>query len=232
MNSVGSVAFAYAPYLALIVAVGGWLLRWQLLPRDRIGVPDVSAPTAAALALGFAMLALGHVTTSVAPGAMRALLADPDRVAVIEAAGLIGALLFAFGIAARLRIRMRALDTGVERQAAPVAVLALLLIISCTGIALTVRYRWLTVWYAYVSVPYVRSVIATRPITAAVVASPWPIQLHTLLFMLLLAVWPLSGLDLDEIFPLRAVARRYGALGDDPPAARGAARDDGRGARS
>jgi hypothetical protein len=214
MNDVAKMAFSYVPYLTAIVGAGGWLLRWQLMPRDQAPVPEISGPSAAALALGFTMLVLGHLTTAVAPGAMRALLADPDRVAVIEAAGLVGALLFAFGVAARLRIRVAAWRAGLGRQGPAVGALALLLVLSLSGIALTVSYRWITVWYAYVSVPYVRSIIATEPLTSAVVASPWPIQVHTLMFMALLAVWPLSGLDLDEIFPLRAVATRYAGFGE------------------
>jgi hypothetical protein len=32
---------------------------------------------------------------------------------------------------------------------------------------------------------------------------------HALLVMALGALWPMAGVGLDEIFPLRAVARRY-----------------------
>jgi len=160
-------------------------------------------------------LLAGHLTTAVAPGAMRVLLSDPDRVAVIETVGLIGALLFAWGIAARLRRRLAAWRRGVERQAIPVAVLALLLAVCLSGVYLTVAYRWITVWYAYIFAPYLRSLVVTDPVTRSIVASPWPVQLHTLLFMLFAALWPMSGLRLEEIFPLRGLARRFVRLDPD-----------------
>jgi nitrate reductase gamma subunit len=148
---------------------------------------------------------------------MRALLSDPDRVAILETIGLVGALLFAWGVTARLVRRVQALRGGVARQRGPVAALALLLAVCLSGIYLTVSFRWITVWYAYIFAPYSRSLIVADPITDAVVASPWALQQHALLFMALVAAWPAAGLPLEEIFPLRAVARRFGDAGDAAP---------------
>ena len=60
--------------------------------------------------------------------------------------------------------------------------------------------------------------MVTEPVTGAIVASPWPVQLHTLLFMLFAALWPMSGLRLEEIFPLRSLARRLVRLDDEESA--------------
>lgn len=163
--------------------------------------------------LGFATLIVGHLTTAIAPGAMRALLSDPDRVAVMETIGLVGALLFAFGIGARLRRRIQAYRAGVSRQGGAVAVLALLLAVCLSGIYLSLAYRWVTVWYAYIFAPYTRSIIVADPVTSAVAASPWALRQHAVLFMALVATWPASGLGLEELFPLRSVARRFGEAG-------------------
>jgi nitrate reductase gamma subunit len=185
------------------------MYRWGIL-RDR-AAPDageVGAPVEGALAVGFAVLAVGQISTAVAPGAMRALLSDPGRVAVIETVGLVGALLFTVGVAARLHRRVRALRAGVPGHGAPAAVLGLLLALSLSGVYLTVSQRWITVWYAYISVPYTRSLFLIEPVPDALVASPWAIQQHTLLFMALVAAWPAGGLSIEEIFPLRALARR------------------------
>jgi len=140
---------------------------------------------------------------------MRALLADPDRTAVIETIGLVGALLFAWGVGARLRARLRAARGGASGQWRAVGVLTLLFAMCLSGIALTVTYRWITVWYAYISVPYLRSLLVMEPAVDAIVASPTLSQLHMLLFMAFLAAWPTAGLPLDELFPLRDVARRF-----------------------
>jgi nitrate reductase gamma subunit len=213
------VVFSYAPFLALFGFLGAWMYRWGIL-RNQSPAPaaDISAQSEGALALGFVTLLVGHLTTALAPEAMRALLADPGRVAVIEAVGLIGALLFAYGVAARLRQRVRALRAGRARQEAAVVVLALLLAVCLSGIALTLSYRWVTVWYAYIFVPYLRSLFLADPMTAAIAASPFPVKLHALLVMAGAALWPMAGLPLEEIFPLRAVARRFAE--SDPAAAR------------
>jgi hypothetical protein len=207
---MSTIIFVYGPYFALFGFLAARMYRWGIL-RNRLAPPagDVSPPTEAALVIGFATLVGGHLTTAIAPGAMRALLSDADRVAIMETIGLVGALLFAWGVGARLGRRVQALRAGVPRQRAAVAVLALLFAVCLSGISLTVSYRWITVWYAYIFAPYTRSLIVAQPLTDAVVASPWALQQHALLFMALIAAWPAAGLPLDEIFPLRAVARRF-----------------------
>jgi nitrate reductase gamma subunit len=215
---VSAVIFTYAPYFAVFGFLGARMYRWGIL-RDRLAPPAeaLSGTTEAALALGFATLFVGHLTTAIAPGAMRALLSDPDRVAIMETIGLVGALLFAFGVGARLRARLRAQRAGVARQKGAIAVLALLLAVCLSGVYLTVSYRWITVWYAYIFAPYTRSLLIAEPVTDAVVASPWALQQHAVLFMALVAAWPASGLGLDELFPLRSVARRFSEAGEPAP---------------
>jgi nitrate reductase gamma subunit len=207
---VNTVIFSYAPYFAVFGFLAARMYQWGIL-RDRAApaAPAVAPATEAALVLGFATLVGGHLTTALAPRMMRVLLSDPDRVAVIETVGLVGALLFAWGVAARLRARVQAWRAGTERQAGPALVLALLLAVCLSGVYLTISYRWITVWYAYILVPYTRSLVVMEPATGAIAASPWALKQHTLLFFALLAAWPAAGLRLDELFPLRAVARRF-----------------------
>jgi nitrate reductase gamma subunit len=207
---LNAILFSYGPYFAVFGFLAARMYQWGIL-RDRLApqVQPVGAATDAALVLGFATVMTGHLATALAPGAMRVLLSDPDRVAVIESIGLVGALLFAWGVAARLRRRAQAWRRGVPGQRAAIATLALLLAVCLSGVYLTVAYRWMTVWYAYIFVPYTRSLVVLEPVTGAIAASPWALKQHTLLFLALLAAWPAAGLPLDEVFPLRAVARRF-----------------------
>jgi nitrate reductase gamma subunit len=211
---LSDVVFTYGPYFAVFGFLAARMYQWGIL-RDRQAPPagEVSPATEAALALGFATVLGGHLATALAPNAMRALLSDPDRVAVIETIGLIGALLLAWGVAARLRRRVQARRRGVDRQTGPIVVLALLLAVCLSGVYLTVAYRWMTVWYAYIFVPYTRSLVVLEPAVGAIAASPWALQQHTLLFLTFLAAWPAAGLPVAEIFPLRAVARRFAEAG-------------------
>jgi len=210
MTTLTAMLFTYGPYFALFGFAAARLYRWGIL-RNRMVAPAAAIGGSAevALVLGLVTLLTGHLTTAVAPGAMRALLADPDRTAVIETIGLVGAMLFAWGVAARLRSRLRAARAGGAGQWRAVGVLAVLFAMCLSGIALTVSYRWITVWYAYISVPYLRSLLVLEPNVEAIVASPVLSQVHMLLFMAFLAAWPTAGLPLDEIFPLRDVARRF-----------------------
>ena len=207
---MNTVVFSYLPYFAVFGFLAARMYQWGIL-RDRPApaVAAVAPATEAALVLGFTILAGGHLITALAPGTMRVLLSDPDRVAVIETIGLVGALLFAWGVAARLRRRLQAWRRGVARQAGPALVLALLLLVCLSGVYLTVSYRWITVWYAYILVPYTRSLVVMEPVTGAIAASPWALKQHALLFFALLAAWPAAGLRVEEIFPLRAIARRF-----------------------
>jgi nitrate reductase gamma subunit len=209
MTTLTDAAFAYAPMFAFFGFLAAWLYRWGILDNRRAPeVEAVSASSEGALALGFLVVVVGHLATALAPGAMRALLADPGRVAVIESVGLIGALLLAWGVAARLRARWCAYRGGSPRQEVAVLALSLLLLVSLSGVYLTVTHRWITVWYAYVAVPYLRSLFVLEPLTAAMSASPWEVQLHTFVFMIVAAMWPMAGLAWEEIFPLRALAKR------------------------
>ena len=209
MTTLNDTAFAYTPVFAFFCFVGAWLYRWGILDNQKTPeVMGVGPSSEGALALGFLIVVVGHVATAVAPGAMRALLADPARIAVIEAIGLVGALLFAWGVGARLRRRWNASRAGVPRQEMAVLVLALLFLVSVSGVYLTVTHRWITVWYAYVAVPYLRSLLWLEPVTGAMSASPWEVQLHTFVFMLVAALWPTAGLGWEEVFPVRGLARR------------------------
>ena len=207
--------FSYGPYLAGFAFAGAWLYRWGILRNQAAGpVRPVSPEAEGALTLGFTTLVVGHLTTALAPNTMRVLLADPGRVMVIETVGMVGALLFAFGVAARLRRRVQAFRAGGERQGSAVVVLVLLMLVCLSGLLLTVAYRWITVWYAYIFAPYLRSLVTAEPVTASIVSSPLLVKVHALLVMALAALWPMAGLDLDELFPLRSVARRFAARGD------------------
>jgi len=208
--TLAAALFSYGPYFALFGFLAARMYRWGIL-RDQVAAPAEPIGPAAegALALGFAALAVGHLTTLLAPGAMRALLSDPDRIAVVETVGLTAALLFAWGIGARLRSRVRALRAGRPRQGGPVVVLSLLLAVALSGAYLAVSQRWITVWYAYIWVPFARSLLVLEPQTGAMAASPWVLQQHVLLLLAFAAAWPMAALPLEEIFPLRAVARRF-----------------------
>jgi len=213
-TSLLSVLFAYAPVMAVFGFAAAWLYRWGILRNDLGPAVSAVSPTSeVALVVGFLTVVGGHTITVIAPDAMRALLGDISRVALIELAGLVGALLFSWGLLSRLRVRLRVWRAGGVEQLPRVAVLALFFLVSCTGALLTVQYRWLTAWYAYVSVPYLRSLLVLEPVTDAMTASPWPVQLHVVLLLILVAAWPMAGLPRSEIFPLSRVAERLTQLG-------------------
>jgi nitrate reductase gamma subunit len=213
-TSLLAVLFAYAPVMAMFGFAAAWIYRWGILRND-LGpdVPAISPTSEVALVVGFFTVVGGHCVTVIAPDAMRALLGDLSRVALIELVGLVGALLFSWGLLSRLRVRLQIWRSGGREQLPRVAILGLFFLVSCTGALLTVQYRWLTAWYAYVSVPYLRSLFVLDPVTDAMTASPWPVQLHVVLLLLLGAAWPMAGLSLSEICPLRRVAERLTQLG-------------------
>lgn len=207
--SIADVVFSYLPYLAVFGLLAAWMYRWGILRNDQ-GPPvaGISVASEGALLLGFATLLAGHVITILAPNTMAALLADIERVAVLETIGLVAALLFSWGVFARLRQRWRAMRQGVAQQQPRVLLLALVFVTSLSGVWLTINVRWITAWYAYILAPYLRSLLVMEPQTLSVVASPWAVKLHALLFMTLLAAWPMAGLPWEEIFPVKAIARR------------------------
>lgn len=220
--SISAAAFSYLPYLAIFGLLAAWMYRWGILRNDhgpRVGA--ISAASEGALVLGFATLLCGHLATLLAPSAMAALLADIERVAVLESVGLVGAMLFSWGVFARLRQRWLALRAGVPHQEPRVALLALVWATSLSGIWLTLNVRWITAWYAYILAPYLRSLLVLEPQTASVVASPLAVKLHALLFMFMLAAWPMAGLPWEELFPIKGIARRIAETPVEPNAARG-----------
>lgn len=213
---MADVLFAYGPYFALFGFIAAQLWRWGV--QDGFTAPpvrEVSPLAEGALVTGLLVLLLGHFSTLLMPEAMSALLASAVRLAVLEAVGLSGAVLFAFGVLSRLRRRLSALRRGDGRQAMPVVVLLLTLWSCLSGIGLSLGARWVTAWYAHLAVPWLRSLFVLAPETAPLSAAPLGIQVHVVSFMVLLSLWPLGALPFSELLPWRAVMRR---LGGEPAA--------------
>ncbi|GEL71290.1 respiratory nitrate reductase subunit gamma [Myxococcus virescens] len=175
--------FSAIPYVAAGAAVAGVARR--LMARAPAGAPSAPTPwtlSGRAVLAGGVIVALIHLLGLLAPRAMQAFNASPGRLFTLEAVGLIGALLLAWGLVGLTLRRAR------EGQWSTAALLGLLFAQSCSGLYLAVALRWGSAWYVHVVVPYLRSVLAFQPDASLLAQAPFIVQFHTLFGMVVLAL--------------------------------------------
>jgi nitrate reductase gamma subunit len=181
-----SFFFSFIPYAAVVVAVAGGVRR-MVTPRPETpvrGSREPWTPAGRAVLAGGVTVGFLHLLGLAAPRAMQAFHASPARLFTLEAVGLIGGMLLGWGLSSLALRRAR------EGQWVMAGFLGLLLAHVLTGVYIAVTLRWGSAWYLYVTVPYLRSLMAFQPDAALMAQTPLLFQLHTLAGFTLLALAP------------------------------------------
>jgi nitrate reductase gamma subunit len=188
-----SFLYGLFPYATLGLLLGGSIQRLfsgnDAQTRSEPALePTVSVPLLAggSLVVGLPLLGL------LAPGLASAFIASPLRLFLVETLGLLGGLLFAYGLA---RVLARALLSGRPNLAvvrARMVVAALLFLLTLSGLVLCLTVRWSSAWYVHVVVPYLHSLFTFHPDWSALAQAPLLVRLHVLGAFLLVGVWPFA----------------------------------------
>lgn len=143
---------------------------------------------------GILWVLLGHVVAFLIPNQILAWNAVPLRLYLLEASGLVMALLALLGVIALMVRRGTSVRVKVVTTPMDWILLGLLLLQVVLGIDTALRYRWGSSWYAASAVPYLRSLLAFNPRPEFIQPLPWLPKLHLLGGFTLILLIPFSRL--------------------------------------
>ncbi|WP_158502125.1 respiratory nitrate reductase subunit gamma [Vitiosangium sp. GDMCC 1.1324] len=181
------------PYVVLVLAVGvpawlryrervsAWVMRW--VAREGTGSAAVS------LVVGALIMLLWHAACFLLPHAVQLFIRSPVRLFFLEAVGLIGGMMLAWGLAASISRRLSSREPG-TRAWLPFQVLLLAEVLN--GLYIAVAYRWASAWYVSVVVPYLRSLVTLQPDATLVAQLPLTVRMHLFGVLALLLAWPIT----------------------------------------
>lgn len=188
------------PYLAITMAIVGsvWRLRVhrfsysarssQFLEHRQLRLG--SAPWH----IGILVVLAGHLLAFLLPDAWRALLAVPGGLAVVEAVGMIAAMLSLIGLVMLIVRRVTSGRVQAVTTTMDLVVVGLLLGQVTLGILTAVQLRYGAAWGVGTAVPYLWSLLTLHPDMTLVADFPLVFKLHLVLAWLFILLLPFTRL--------------------------------------
>jgi nitrate reductase gamma subunit len=143
---------------------------------------------------GILPVLVAHLLGVIAPGPMKAILANRQTLILLESVGLGLALFALFGC---LVLMVRRAQTPLLKpvtSAADWVLLFLLAVQVATGVYLGLFMRWGSQWYLHTAVPYFHSLLVFNPQIGYVADFPLVFKLHAAGAFLILALSPFTKL--------------------------------------
>lgn len=196
------------PYAALFVAVAVAAIRYYHKP---FSVSSLSSQFLENQQLfwgsnlwhwGILGVLLGHLAGFLMPRQILAWNAQPVRLFILEATGLILALLALVGVLALLARRLTSARARAVTSKMDIALLLLLCFQVLTGLDIALRLRWGSSWFAASAAPYLWSIVTFRPRPEFLLTMPWSVKLHVLSAFTLILLLPFSRLIHFLVVPL------------------------------
>jgi nitrate reductase gamma subunit len=213
MNSTTSdLLFRAWPQIAIALFAGGLCVRAWLVagrrPASRRAIAEAVGAFVGGRAARASVAALlaAHLAALLFPRAILAIGADPLRLRLLEALGVVvgAAVLAVWGRAVWRHLRRRRGSALLDL--ADAALLGLLAVAISTGLIMALAYRWGSSWGVATLTPWARSLAAGHPATAFVEGLPLAVRLHVVASLAALAVFPFSRLGpLPILAGLRAL---------------------------
>ena len=178
--------FGALPYLALALFVGVSVQRYR---KDPFTFSSLSSQFLEGRRLfwgsvpfhvGILTLFFGHLVGFLVPRALVVWNRVPLRLFILEASGLVAALLTLIGLVGLILRRAGSARLRVNTTATDLLVYALLLFQVVTGLWVATGLRWGSAWYTQAVVPYLRSIFLLQPDVQAVAALPLAARLHVI----------------------------------------------------
>jgi nitrate reductase gamma subunit len=158
---------------------------------------------------GIGLILLAHLVGGLFPAASAFLLRGPGRLFIGE---LIGLSLGFFVLLGLVILIIR----GFSRPPVLAAwttldwvLVVALAVQTATGVAAALFYRWGSLWYLDMAVPWLWSLAELHPRTGTVVPLPWLAQFHVLNAFVIVALFPFTRLVQVVALPLPCLQRLY-----------------------
>jgi len=143
---------------------------------------------------GIIPIVAAHFLGIVAPGPMKALLANQQTLIFLESVGLGLGLFAIFGCVVLLLRRTNATMLKRATTISDWVVLYLLLAQTLTGVYISLFMRWGSQWYLHTAIPYFYSLLTFNPQVEYVADFPMIIKLHAAGAFLIVALLPFTKL--------------------------------------
>jgi nitrate reductase gamma subunit len=143
---------------------------------------------------GIIPVVLAHFMGVIAPGPLRAILANQQTLILLESVGLGLGLFALFGC---LVLMVRRAQTPLLKpvtSAVDWGLLFLLTVQTATGVYMGLFMRWGSQWYLHTAVPYLHSLLVFNPRIEFVADFPLVFKLHTAGAFLIIALLPFTKL--------------------------------------
>lgn len=151
---------------------------------------------------GILWVLAGHFVAFLMPRQILAWNAQPLRLYLLEASGLIMALLALVGVVALMVRRSSSPKIKVVTTPMDWVLLILLLLQVATGIDTALRYRWGSSWYASNAVPYLWSLLTLNPRPEFIQPLPWLPKIHILSGLTVILLTPFTRLVHFLVVPI------------------------------
>lgn len=144
----------------------------------------------------FGILAVlaGHIAAFLCPAQILLWNSRPLRLYVLEATGLIFALLAFFGLLGAIVRRLSDAKVGKVTTPGDWIVASLLLVQVISGLHIAIFHPWGTSWFAASFTPYLRSLLKFNPDLSYISTMPWVVKLHVINFYAIIGIFPFTRL--------------------------------------
>jgi nitrate reductase gamma subunit len=143
---------------------------------------------------GILVVLTGHVTAFLIPREVLWWNSRPLRLYVLEASGLIFALLAVVGLASAIIRRTSVSKIRTVTSRVDWVIFALLMVQLLTGIDVALRYPWGSSWFAASATPYLWSLLNLNPDISYIAPMPFSVKLHIINAYALILLFPFTRL--------------------------------------
>jgi nitrate reductase gamma subunit len=153
---------------------------------------------------GILSVLAGHLAAIFFPGAVAALLSAPGRILAVEVTGLALGVTALWGLVVLgvRRLSLRGRTTRLDWT-----VMTLLLLQVSTGVWIATATRWGLAWFVHVASPWLGSLARLSPRPDLVANLPWPVKVHALNALVLVALVPYTRLAHVFVAPVEFLWR-------------------------
>ena len=145
-----------------------------------------------------------HLAAIFLPGAVAGLLSSPARLLAVEVTGFGLGLTALWGL---LVLGVRRLPLRGRTTWLDWAVMALLLLQVATGVWVAATSRWGLAWFVRTASPWLGSLVRLSPRVDLMANLPWPVKVHALNALLLVALVPYTRLAHIFVAPVEYLWR-------------------------
>jgi len=210
-----TLLFAVIPYLAVVVAVIGGIVRYRV---DRFSYSSQSSQFLESRSLfwgsvfwhyGILLILGAHLLAVMFWDPWSVLVGDPNRLYTLEVIGLGVSLLALAGLAVLIVRRLAVRRVTSVTTVMDWVLLAILAAQVILGVWISLGYRWGSDWYLYTIVPWIHSLFKLNPQVEYVVNLPVVVKTHAVLGFALIALFPFTRLVHVVTYPVTYLWRSY-----------------------